>query len=414
MTKKKKILMLVENISVPLDPRVWAEARVLRDAGYEISVICPKGVGRDEESYIYLENIFIYRYRLPIVGNKYQAYVAEYSFSLLFTFFLSLKVLFKHNFDVIHAANPPDTFFLIGMFYRLLGKKYVFDQHDLAPEMFMVKFKGRMKLLYRFQIFLEQCSYRASHLIITSNEAQKKRAVERGGCYAEKVRVVRNGPGLKQMELVPPEPELKRDRCFLLAYIGVMGSQDGVDYALYALNDLVHRRGRQDVSLVLMGDGDYAPNLRKLARELKLDEYVNFTGWLERKDIQRYLSVVDVGLTPDPQNGMNEFLTMLKTMEYMAVGKPVVSFDLPEARLLAQDASLYAIPNLVEDFADKIELLLDNDELRSRMGAFGRKRIEDELGWEHSKKNLLLAYESILSINSKPTASLSDTVLTRG
>jgi glycosyltransferase involved in cell wall biosynthesis len=414
MTKKKKILMLVENISVPLDPRVWVEAKALRDAGYEISVICPKGDGRDEESYIYLENIFIYRYRLPIVGNKYQAYVAEYTFSLLCTFFLSLKVLFKHNFDVVHAANPPDTFFLIGMFYRLLGKKYIFDQHDLAPEMFLVKFKGRMKLLYKLQIFLEKCSYRTSHLIITTNATQKKRAIERIGCYPDKVRVVRNGPSLHQMELVPPEPELKRGRCFLLAYIGVMGRQDGVEYALYALENLVYRRGRQDVSLVLMGDGDAAPELRNLSSTLKLDEYVNFTGWLERKDVQRYLSVIDVGLTPDPQNGMNEYLTMIKTMEYMAVGKPVVAFDLHEARSLAQDASLYAIPNQVEDFANKIEILLADEELRSVMGAFGRKRIEEELGWEHSKKNLLLAYQALLSTNSEPTASISDTVLTRG
>src|SRR5271169_3225849 len=201
MTKKKKILMLVENISVPLDPRTWAEAKVLRDDGYQISVICPKGVGRDEESYICLENIYIYRYRLPIIGNKYQAYVAEYSFSLVCTFLLSLKVLFKHNFDVIHAANPPDTFFLIGLFYRLLRKKYIFDQHDLSPEMFLVKFDGRMKLLYKLQIFLEQCSYRTSHLIITSNATQKKRAIERGGCCADKVYVVRNGPSLKQMKL---------------------------------------------------------------------------------------------------------------------------------------------------------------------------------------------------------------------
>jgi glycosyltransferase involved in cell wall biosynthesis len=413
MTKKKKILMLVENISVPLDPRVWAEATVLRDAGYQVSIICPKGVGRDEESYICLENIFIYRYRLPIVGNKYLAYIAEYSFSLVRTFFLSLKVLFKHNFDVIHGANPPDTFFLIGIFYRLLGKKYVFDQHDLSPEMFLVKFKGRMKLLYKLQVFLERCSYRTSHLIITSNATQKKRAVESGGCYVGKVCVVRNGPSLKQMELVSPEPELKRGRCFLLAYIGFMGSQDGVEYALYALHDLVYRRGRQDVSLVLMGDGDAVPNLQNLARELKLDEHVNFTGWLERKDVQRYLSVVDVGLTPDPQNGMNEYLTMLKTMEYMAMGKPVVAFDLQEARLSAQDASLYAIPNQVEDFADKIETLLDNEELRSKMGEFGRKRIEEELGWEHSKKSLLLAYEAILSNSPKTSATISDTALTR-
>ena len=284
MAKVNKILMIVENVSVPLDSRVWPEAKALRDAGFQVSVICPKGVGRDEESYICLENIFIYRYQLPTIENKYISYLAEYCCSLFITFLLSLKVLFRHGFDVIHAANPPDIFFLIGLFYRLLGKKYLFDQHDLAPEMFKVKFNGRMKLLYKLQLFLETSSYRTSHLVITSNTSQKKRAIERGGCHAGKVFVVRNGPNSKQMELAPPEPELKRGRRYLLAYVGFMSSQDGVEYALHALQDLVYKCGRQDISLVLMGDGDNAPKLRDLAHELELDEYVNFTGWIERED----------------------------------------------------------------------------------------------------------------------------------
>ncbi len=401
MAKNKKILMLVENISVPLDSRVWPEAKALRDAGFQVSVICPKGVGRDEESFICLEDISIYRYQLPAIGNKYVAYLGEYGFSFVITFLLSLKVLFRRGFDIIHAANPPDMFFLIGLFYRFLGKKYIFDQHDLAPEIFKVKFNGRMKLLYKLQLFLETRSYRTSYLVITSNLSQKKRAIEHGGCHAGKVFVVRNGPNSKQMELAPLEAELKSGRRYLLAYVGFMSSQDGVEYALRALQDLVYERGRQDISLVLMGDGDSAPMLRTLAHELKLDDYVNFTGWIERKDVQRYLSVADVGITPDPQNGLNEYSTMLKTMEYMAMGKPVVSFDLQEARFSAQDAALYAIPNQVEDFADKIETLLDNEELRRKMGEVGRKRIKEELGWEHSKMNLLQAYEAIFPYSSK-------------
>ena len=401
MAKNKKILMLVENISVPLDSRVWPEAKALRDAGFQVSVICPKGVGRDEESFICLEDISIYRYQLPAIGNKYIAYLGEYGFSFVITFLLSLKVLFRRGFDIIHAANPPDMFFLIGLFYRFLGKKYIFDQHDLAPEMFRVKFNGRMKLLYKLQLFLETRSYRTSYLVITSNLSQKKRAIEHGGCHAGKVFVVRNGPNSKQMELAPLEAELKSGRRYLLAYVGFMSSQDGVEYALRALQDLVYERGRQDISLVLMGDGDSAPMLRSLAHELKLDDYVNFTGWIERKDVQRYLSVADVGITPDPQNGLNEYSTMLKTMEYMAMGKPVVSFDLQEARFSAQDAALYSIPNQVEDFADKIETLLDNEELRRKMGEVGRKRIKEELGWEHSKMNLLQAYEAIFPYSSE-------------
>jgi glycosyltransferase involved in cell wall biosynthesis len=411
--KVNKILMLVENISVPLDSRVWPEAKALRDAGFQVSVICPKGVGRDQESYVCLEDIFIYRYRLPTIGNKYIAYIAEYGLSLVITFILSLKVLFRHGFHVIHAANPPDIFFLIGLFYRFLGKKYIFDQHDLAPEMFKVKFNGRMKLLYKLQLFLETRSYRTSYLVITSNLSQKKRAIEQGDCLAGKVFVVRNGPNSKQMELAPPEAELKSGRRYLLAYVGFMSSQDGVEYAIHALQNLVYERGRQDISLVLMGDGDSAPMLRSLAHELKLDDYVNFTGWIERKDVQRYLSVADVGITPDPQNGLNEYSTMLKTMEYMAMGKPVVSFDLQEARFSSQDAALYAIPNQVEDFADKIETLLDNEERRVTIGANGRRRIEQELSWEHSKKNLLRVYDAIFPGESQSSVSNSANVLTR-
>lgn len=405
MPKVNKILMLIENIPAPADRRVWPEAKTLQDAGYRVSIICPKGHGQYEESYISIDGIAIYRYRLPTVENKYLAYIAEYGIALLMTFLLSFKVLFQRGFDVIHAANPPDIFFLIGLFYRLLGKKYIFDQHDLSPELFKVKFGKRMKALYKLQLFLESCSYRAAHLVITSNASQKEFAIERGSCSANKVFVVRNGPNLEHMKPVTPEPELKGGRKYLLAYLGVMSVQDGVEYALYAFHELVHKRGRRDVSLVLMGDGDRAAAFRALAHALELDGYANFTGWTEAKDVLRYLTVVDVGLSPDPQNGLNEFCTMIKTMEYMAMGKPVVAFDLVETRFSAQEAALYAIPNRVEDFADKIEVLLDNEELRSKMGALGRKRIEEVLNWDYSKKNLLLAYETLFQVKSNSPVS---------
>lgn len=399
MTKSHKVLMLIENAPVPADNRVWAEATALRDAGFQVSIIGPKGSTRDRESHICLEDIHIYRYRIPIYTNKYTIYILEYSISMLMTFILSLKILFRHGFDVIHTANPPDLFFAIGLFYRLFGKKFVFDQHDLTPEMFQVKFEGRMKLLHKLLLFLEWCSYRTAHSVITTNISQKRFAIKRGHCSPDRVFVVRNGPDLERIKLVPPEPELKRGRRYLLAYLGEMEVQDGIENALYALHDLVHKRGRQDISLVLMGEGGHAPALHALAYELQLDEYVNFTGWTEAEDIVRYLTVADVGLTPDPQNGLNEYCTMVKTMEYMAMGKPVVAFDLAEARFSAQDAALYATPNVVEDFADKIETLLDDEALRLKMGAIGRKHIEEASNWEHDKQNLLLAYQSLFSIN---------------
>src|SRR5690348_5790111 len=264
MAKINRVLMLVENLPVPADRRVWNEARTLCDAGYQVSIICPKGSGRYEESYICIDNIAIYRYRLPETANKYMAYLTEYGVALLMTFLLSFKVFFRRGFDVIHAANPPDLFFLVGLFYRVFGKKYIFDQHDLAPEMFKVKFKERMKWLYRLQLWLEACSYRAAHVVITTNASQQKKAIVRGHCPSDKVFVVRNGPSLQQMKPVRPEPELKGGRQYLLVYEGVMGVQDGIDYAIYALDELIHKRGREDIALALIGDGDYAPQLRTL------------------------------------------------------------------------------------------------------------------------------------------------------
>jgi glycosyltransferase involved in cell wall biosynthesis len=393
--KPCKVLLLIEDKPVPADTRVWTEAATLRDQGFEVSVISPKGFPRYRESYVCLEGIHIYRYSLPSTAGKSTAYLLEYSIAMLMTFLLSLKVWVCHGFDVIHASNPPDTFFLLGLFYRLLGKKFVFDLNDLSPEMFQVKFKGRMKVLHKLLLVLEWCSFRTAHVVITTNLSQKQVTIQRGRCSPDKVVVVRNGPNLQRLRHVPPEPELKGNHRYLLAYVGAMEVQDGIEYALHALHDLVHKRRHRDVLLVLMGDGGHAPALQSLAHDLQLDDFVYFTGWVTADEIVRYLSVADVGISPDPQNGFNEHCTMVKTMEYMAMGLPVVAFDLAETHFSAQDAALYAIPNRVDDFADKIEALLANEAMRLRLGAQGRKRIEEALNWEHDKKNLLLAYNML-------------------
>ncbi len=387
--------MLIENASVPLDNRVWAEAVALRDHGFQVSIIGPRGPSIDREMYICLRGIHIYRYSLPTSGNSAIAYLLEYGITLLMTFVLSFKVWFRHGFDVIHAANPPDLFFLIGLFFRPFGKKFIYDQHDLSPEVFQVKFKGKADFFRRLLLFFEWCSYRAAHVVLTPNHAVKRFAIERGRFPADRIFVVYNAPDPNRIKMVPPEPELKRGRPYLLVYVGAIEVQDGVEYTLYAFHDLVHKRGRRDVSLVLIGDGGYTPELRRLSHELQLDEYVHFTGWLAAEELTRYLSVADVGLTPEPLNGLNEYCTMTKTMEYMALGKPVVGFDLAETRLSAQDAVLYATPNCAEDFADKIEALLDDEALRIKVGAIGRKRIAEELSWEHAKMNLVRAYKEL-------------------
>jgi glycosyltransferase involved in cell wall biosynthesis len=384
--------MVIENCSVPADNRVWAEATALRERGFEVSVIGPKGEHYDREPYVCLEGVHIYRYSLPTMAGKYTAYLWEYGLSMLKTWWLSLRVLRERNFEVIHVANPPDMFFLLAWFYRLLGKRFVFDQHDLAPEMFRVKFGGRAGMLYRLLLWFEKRSYRASAVVITTNQSQKEIALKRGGCEPERVFVVRNGPNLRRLQRVPLEIELKRGRPFLLAYIGAMEVQDGIDYALRALHDLVHLRGRRDVSLVLLGDGGYLPTLKRLAAELELEEHVHFTGWVGDREIVRYLSAADIGLCPDPQNGLNEYCTMVKSMEYMAMSLPVVTFDLAETRATTQDAALYAPANSVSLFAEQIALLLDDAELRTRLGTRGRTLIEQRLSWDYDKENLLRAY----------------------
>ena len=403
-----KVLMLVENLSVPADPRVWREACTLSRYGFQVCIICPKGETRDQEPYVYLDGIHIYRYRLSTTINRSSDYIKEYGIAMLMTFLLSLRVLFRHGFDVIHAANPPDTFFAIGLFYKLLRKKYIFDQHDLAPEIFQVKFQQRMKTLYKLLLLFEHLSYKTANLVITTNESQKQMALQRGGCAEEKVFVVRNGPDLMRFTEVVPELELKRGKPFLLAYVGVMGAQDGVELVLHALHELIHMRKRQDVSLVLMGDGEQLSMLKTLTHSLDLEEAVHFAGWVTKADMLRYLTVTDIGLSPDPSNTLNEHSTMLKTMEYMAMGKPVVAFDLLETRFSAQDAALYATPNEVTSFADAIEMLLNDEALRSRMGALGRKRVEEVLCWERTKINLLLAYDSLFPKIAAPTRQVKE------
>lgn len=397
----QRVLMLVENMSVPADPRVWHEAQTLHENGFAVTIISPKGTTRDRESYVRIDDISIYRYDLPITSGIY-GYMKEYSIALLMTFWLSLKVWLFSGIDILHAANPPDLFFLIGLFYRIFGVRYVYDQHDLAPEVFSVKFQGRMKPLYRLHVFFERCSYRTANVVITTNETQRKVAIKRGRCSPDKVFVVRNGPDLERFCPLSTEAEKMQRERYLLAYVGVMGTQDGVEYALDALDLLIHQRGRQDIALILIGDGERLPALQSLAHRLDITEHVTFTGWVTMQEMLHYLASADIGLSPDPSNELNDCSTMIKTMEYMAMRMPVVAFDLPETRYSAQDSALYAPPNNVEAFADQIEKLLADEALRHQLGETGRRRVEEVLCWEQNKKKLLQAYTWLLSTNYAP------------
>ncbi len=408
MARSGKVLMLVENLSVPADPRVWREARTLAQQGLQVSIISPTGTTQDRERYTCIDGIHIYRYPLALSSGGSKGYIQEYISAMLKTFGLSLKVWLRHGFDVIHAANPPDLFFIIGLFYRLFGKKFIFDQHDLAPEMFQIKFQGRMRSISQGLRFFEWCSYKTSHLIITTNASQKQIAIKRGRCRPDKVFVVRNGPELHRYQDVQADHALRKGKRFLLAYVGVMAAQDGVEYAIQAMDELVHQRNHQDVGLILMGDGDQLPHLQALTHRLKLDEYIHFTGWLVKDEMLRHLAGCDIGLSPDPSNELNDYSTMLKTMEYMALGKPVVAFDLPETRITAQDAALYATSNRLSEFVDHIETLLADQELCARMGQEGRERIEEQLCWEKSRQMLFQAYMRLFPAQQKLRTAMEE------
>ena len=397
MPSQRRVLILVENLPVPFDRRVWLEALTLAEAGWKVSVICPKGERRYTQSYERLDGIDIYRFALPVTSTGVFSYLREYAVALAQTLRLTIKVLRRGGFDVIHASNPPDLFFIIGLLLKPFGKRFVFDQHDLSPETFAVQFEGRPRIvvfgIYWTLRLLERLTYATSNVVISTNESVKDIAMRRGRVAPERAFVVRSGPDRDRLYQVPVDETLRAEKEHLICYVGVMGLQDGVDYLLRAVHWMVTTQHRDDFRVVIIGDGDHAPTLKRLTRELGLEEVVTFTGRIPDEDLRRYLSTASVCVSPDPENGLNEHHTMNKVLEYMAMGKPQVAFDLTETRRSAEDAALYATPNSHEEMGQKILRLLDDPELRTQLGERGRQRIENGLGWEHTKTELVRAYE---------------------
>ncbi len=391
---RNRVLIIVENLPCPFDRRVWQEARTLHAAGYTVSIICPKGPGC-ERSYEVLDGIEIYRHAQPFEASGALGYLAEYTWALLAEFFLSLKVAFLgRGFDVIHACNPPDTIFLIGGFYKIFGKKFLFDHHDINPEMYIAKF-GRRDFFYKLLLALERWTFKTADVCIATNDSYKRIAIERGGVAPERVFVVRSGPDLSRLKMLPPQPALKRGRTYLVGYVGVMGRQEGIDGLLTAVHHIVHTVGRRDIHFGLVGGGTSLDEAKALAKRLNVDEYVTFTGRVPDAELLAMLNTADICVNPDIANDMNDKSTMNKIMEYMALGKPIVQYDLTEGRVSAQDASLYAIRNDPIDLARKMLTLLDDASLRQRMGATGRERVRNVLAWEHEVPRLLAAYDAL-------------------
>ncbi len=393
--KGRRVLIIVENLSVPFDRRVWQEAQSLRAAGYEVSVICPVGRTHKVRSE-QLEGISIFRHPSPIEARGPLGYVLEYANAIFWQTLLTWRIFLTRGFDIIQGCNPPDNIFLVALPFKLLGKKYIFDQHDISPEVFEAKF-GRRGILHRILLFLEWCSFRAADVVLVTNESFRKIAEDRGRVRKDRIHVVRNGPDLQRVRLLPENSALRRGRRYLVGYVGVMGKQEGIDLLLRIVRNIVYARGRSDIQFALIGDGTELSSMKAYARELKIDEYVTFTGYLQGDGLFELLSTSDVCVSPDFPNEMNNKSTMVKIMEYMALGKPIVQFDLVEGRYSAQQASLYVGRSDEDEFAEKLLFLLAHPDERQRMGQIGRERVLSELAWPHQATKLLSAYEAALS-----------------
>ena len=391
----RRILIIVENLPVPFDRRVWKEATSLRTNGYEVTVLCPRGKGfsRNCEE---LEGIRIYRHPMPKEGNSPVGYLKEYGCALFWQFLYAWWIYFRRGFDVIQGCNPPDDIFLVALPFRVLGVKYIFDHHDANPELYLSKY-GKKGIFYDIQLWLEKMTYRFSHIVIVTNCSYRDLAISRGKKSPQDVFVVRNGPDATNFKAVAPKPELKYGKRYLIGYVGNMSIQEGLDILLdTALH--IKNMGRHDIHFTCVGGGPGLAELASSVTKKGLQDTVNFTGRIPDEQLLDILSTADVCVNPDKPCEMNDISTMIKIMEYMALGKPIVQFESKEGRFSAKEASLYARKeDPVADFANKIIWLLENPEERKKMGDFGRRRIERELAWEHSVGNLLAAYDRAFS-----------------
>jgi glycosyltransferase involved in cell wall biosynthesis len=394
LPKATRVLIIVQNLPVPFDRRVWLECRALVSAGYQVAVVCPKGNG--DPGYAVIDTVEVYKYRPYAPGGSKLSFIAEYIYSFLATAWLTLKARRKGRFAVLQACNPPDIFWPIALVLRWVdGTKFVFDHHDLCPELFQSRFPDGPSLPYRGLLALERRTHRTADHVISTNDSYREIAIRRSGRASQDVTVVRTGPDPTKLKRGPQDPELRRGRTYLAAYIGVMGPQDGVDIVVRAADIVVHEMGRKDIAFTLIGSGDCFDESVALRDELKLNGHVEFTGRAPDDLVKKIMSTANVGLSPDPKNPLNDVSTMNKTMEYMAFELPVVAFDLRETRISAGAAAVYATPNDVREYATAIVDLMDDAGARDQLAKVGRARVEDELAWQHQERAYLGVYEKL-------------------
>ena len=390
-----RVLIVVENLSVPTDRRVWKEAVTLTRLGYSVAVVSPTGEMRDTGRYEAREGIEIHRYSPREAGGGPWGYLVEFGWALLSIRRLIRRLERDEPFDVIQLCNPPDVLFLAVGRARRRGTRIVFDHHDLVPELYEARFGRRGGLLYGLAARAERSTMRFAHVVISPNETYRSLAIERGGKSPDDVFVVRMAPDPSHFRRVEPAETLKRGKQYLLGYAGTIGPQDGVDHALRALRLLAD--SRDDWHAIFAGSGDAVEAMRALSAELGLEDRVEFVGFVEEEELIGLLSTADVCLAPEPKNALNDASTMIKVVEYMGLGRPIVAYDLRETRFSAGEAALYAVPNDEASFAACIDRLLDDPALRDRMAEEGRRRVTRELAWEHSERALAAAYARALA-----------------
>ena len=393
--RPRRVLIVVQNLPVPFDRRVWLEATTLARAGYKVSVICPKARGFTC-SFEMLEDVHIYRYGLPVDAQRSFGFVAEFLWCFVRTAMKTIRVaVVGRGFDVLHVCNPPETYWPLARFWKRFGKRFLFDHHDLSPEMYEAKFGSAGGRTVAGLRFLERMTFRAADLVVTTNESHKRVAVERGGVAPENVYVVRSGPDLERLTVYPPDPAWRNGRRHLIAYLGEICKQDGVEHLVRAMKLLRDDFGHADVHCVFVGGGPHQPAVKAYAEQIGVAGRCTFTGRVSDEQLCRILSSADVGVDPDPRNDWSDRSTMNKIMEYMFFGLPVVGYELTENRVSAGEAALFATPNQERELARRIAELLEDPARRQRMSQVGRDRVRRVLSWEHSAPVLLAAYDRL-------------------
>jgi glycosyltransferase involved in cell wall biosynthesis len=397
-------LIIVENLPLPRDRRVWQEAQALRDAGHVVSIICPKDA-KHTESYVCIDGIHIFRHPVLVEAETAKGYAVEYTNALFWEFVLSLKVYWKNGFDTVQACNPPDLIFIVGAFWKyLFGKPFIFDHHDINPELFEAKF-GRRGFFYKLMVWLERMTFKMSDVSIATNETFKDIAIGRGGMAEDNVFIVQSTPHAGRFRRQDPEPRLRNGRRIVVGYVGIMGAQDGVDLLVGAMDHIVNRLGREDIQCVIAGTGTEVAALKAQVRAANLLDHVTFTGFLSHEELLKTLSTYDIGVVPDRKNPFNDAISMNKIFEYMTLGIPFVSFNLVQGRRTGGDAGIYTeADNCPRALADGILKLADDNELRAEKAALSKARGERLLDWNREKAQLLAAYEKARSRGARGAA----------